>query len=117
MKTITDLQKEEIVEFYNNKTDWTIEEVEAFENKLIKIYNEDSDFFDSISGFNDNGYGKYSTASDDYADWGIDGIFNNKRYSTHDIIDITKVDGKNPFVTHCDDSGLMKQFKQNIGIK
>ena len=123
MQDIKNLQKNEIVEFYNNKTDWTIEEVEAFENKLIEVYNEDADFIDDISGFNDSGYGKYSVKSDCISDWGLDGIFNHKNYSSHDIVDLTRINGISPFVKELDkfcivdEVGLMKQFKQNIGIK
>lgn len=125
MISIKDLQKNEIVEFYNNKTDWTIDEVEAFENKLIEIYDEDSDFIDDIAGFNDGGYGKYSVMSAYISDWGLDGIFNNKYYSSHDIVDSTRlgVFKISPFVKELndfcivDEAGLMNQFKQNIGIK
>lgn len=124
MLDIKNLQKNEIVEFYNNKTDWTIEEVEAFENKLIEVYNKDSDFIDNISGFNDKGYGKYSIMSSHISDWGIDGIFNNKYYSSHDIVDLTRIgiDKVSPFVKelsdYCivDEIGLIVQFKKNIGI-
>ncbi len=121
---IENLQKNEIVEFFNNKTDWTIDEVEAFENKLIEIYVEDSDFYDSIAGFNDGGYGKYSVMSSCISDWGLEVIFNHKNYSSHDIVDSTRdIFGKSPFVKELndccivDDRGLMRQFKQNIGIK
>ena len=123
MQDIKNLQKNEIVEFYNNKTDWTIEEVEAFENKLIEVYNEDPDFIDDISGFNDGGYGKYSVMSDCISDWGLGNIFNHKNYSPHDIVDLTRIGGISPFVKELDkfcivdEVGLMKQFKQNIGIK
>ncbi len=121
---IENLQKNEIVEFYNNKTDWTIDEVEAFENLLIKIYNEDSDFFVDIAGFNDGGYGKYSVMRDCVSYWGLDGIFNHKNYSSHYIVDSTRDRfGESPFVKERNDfcivdvHGLMRQFKQNIGIK
>ncbi len=123
MQNIKDLKKEEIVEYYNQKTDWTIEEVEAFENKLIEIYDKDSDFIDDISGFNDGGYGKYSVMSDAISDWGLGDIFNHKNYSSHDIVDSTRVDGISPFVKELDkfcivdEVGLINQFKQNIGIK
>ena len=123
MQDIKNLQKNEIVEFYNNKTDWTIEEVEAFENKLIEVYNEDPDFIDDISGFNDGGYGKYSVMSDCISDWGLGDIFNHKNYSSYDIVDLTRINGISPFVKELDkfcivdEVGLMKQFKQNIGIK
>ncbi len=123
MQDIKNLQKNEIVEFYNNKTDWTINEVEAFENKLIEVYNKDSDFIDDISGFNDGGYGKYSVMSDCISDWGLGDIFNHKNYSSHDIVDSTRINGISPFVKELDkfcivdDGGLMRQFKQNIGIK
>ena len=120
---IENLQKNEIVEFYYSKTDWTLDEVEAFENLLIKIYNEDSDFFVDISGFNDGGYGKYSVMSDCISDWGLGDIFNHKNYSSHDIVDLTRINGISPFVKELDkfcivdEVGLMRQFKQNIGIK
>lgn len=120
---IESLQKNEIVEFYYHKTDWTIDEVEAFENKMIEIYEEDSDFYDSIAGFNYGGYGKYSVMSDCISDWGLNGIFNHKYYSSHDIVDSTRdIFGKSPFVKELndfcivDDCGLMRKFKQNIGL-
>ena len=122
---ISILKKDEVVEFYKNKKEWTIDEVEAFENLLIKIYNEDLDFFNSILGFNDSGYGKYSVMRDCISDWGLDGIFNHKYYSSHDIVDSTRlgVFKVSPFVKELndfcivDEVGLMNQFKQNIKIK
>lgn len=125
MENIKNLRKEEIVEFYNNKTNWTVEEVEAFENKLLEVYNEDSAFVDGILGFNDSGYGKYTVMSDSISDWGLGDIFNNKNYSSHDIVDLTR-DNKtkiNPFVKECkdfcivDEKGLLEQFKKIIKIK
>ena len=121
---ISILKKDEVVEFYKNKKEWSIDEVEAFENLLIKIYNEDSDFIYDISGFNDSGYGKYSVMSSHISDWGIDGILNNKYYSSHDIVDSTRdTFAKSPFVrelnSFCivDIEGLLKQFKKKINSK
>ena len=121
---ISILKKDEVVEFYKNKKEWTIDEVEAFENKLIEVYNNDSTFFNEISGFNDKGYGKYSVMSGCISDWGIDDIFNNKYYSSHDIVDSTRdTFAKSPFVrelnSFCivDIEGLLKQFKKKINSK
>lgn len=121
---ISILKKDEVVEFYKNKKEWSIDEVEAFENLLIKIYNEDLDFFNSILGFNDSGYGKYSVMSSHISDWGIDDVFNNKYYSFHDIVDSTRdAFAKSPFVRELDNfcivdiEGLLKQFKNKINSK
>lgn len=122
-KEIPNLEKEQIVDYYKNKNkEWKIEEIELFEAKIFEIYKNFPDFFeDNISGFNDGGYGKYSTMSDDLADWGLDDIYNNKRYSTHDIVDTVAAIETNPYVFSTENgtyivdvNGLIEKFKKNI---
>ncbi|RBQ30688.1 hypothetical protein CRU92_10970 [Arcobacter sp. FW59] len=109
----------ELVEFYNNKKEWTIEEIKEFEKKRIELYNEDSDKYDEISGFNDNGFGDWTLETRDCDSWGgLDGEI-EKIYNV-DTVDYLAEWDKVDFVKSVNDDFLafnLKLFEKALDEK
>jgi len=61
---------DEIVGYYKNKNNWNIQEIRDFENRVMKLYNENYDYFENIQGFNDDGYDGYSIETRNCDSWG-----------------------------------------------
>lgn len=74
---IKNLQKEQIVDFYDNKEFWEIEEIKEFENRLVAICDEDEEYYwDNLcdvrdGGYNDKDCGYWQTETRNCDSWGV----------------------------------------------
>ena len=65
MKTFEELRK-----YYENKTDWTIEEIKSFVELKDKLEEDENISFDDIAELDKDGYGDWTLETRDCDSWG-----------------------------------------------
>ena len=105
LETMKNLPKNEIVNFYDHKEYWEIEEIKEFENRLIAICDEDDEYYwDNLcdirnGAYNDKDCGCWQTETRNCDSWGslqnaIEKFFNS---DTDELAKDEKIDFLQPF--------------------
>jgi|GEM_PF-2069034 len=120
-KEIKNLTADTIVEFYNKMENWSINDIVAFENKRLEIYEQDLDYYDdNLAGFDDAGFGNWRLHTRNCDSWGgLDNAiceYMNLSYikKTEDIDEIAE-DEKVRFLYPCDDDHVI--FNESLFLE
>jgi len=111
MSKIENLKDEELVSYYKNRKKWTVQAVREFEDRILKLYNENEEYFDEISGFNGEKYGQYRIETRNCDSWGgLDSII-TEIFDVKDIDELAKAEWCN-FLFECNDYSVIFNIEQ-----